>query len=44
MSEILDRDVPIDFVSFGTMWLSNKKILVANIFCVAALWGLWNGN
>jgi hypothetical protein len=23
------------------MWLSNKKFVVCNSFCAAALWGLW---
>lgn len=41
MSEVLDKQVGNDFVSIGTMWLSNKKFLVANCFCAAALWGLW---
>ena len=40
MSEVRDRDVGSDFVSIGTMWLSNKKFLVA-IFFSAALYGLW---
>lgn len=28
MSEALDRDVDLDFVSLGTMWLSNKKYII----------------
>jgi len=42
MSEILDRELGIGFVSLGTMWQSNKKFLVGNMFCVAALWGRGN--
>jgi hypothetical protein len=41
LSEVLDRHVGSDFISLGTMWLSNKKFSVANSFCAAALWGLW---
>jgi len=26
----------MDFISLGTMWLSNRRFLVANIFCAAA--------
>jgi hypothetical protein len=40
--EVLDIDAGSDFVSIGTLWLiRNKKFLVPNISCSAALWGLW---
>jgi hypothetical protein len=35
MSEVLERDVGSDFISIGTMWLSNEKFLVANSFCAS---------
>jgi hypothetical protein len=41
LSEILNGQVGTDFVSVGTMWISNRKFIVENIFCAAALWGLW---
>jgi hypothetical protein len=38
--EVLDIDAGSDFVSIGTLWLiRNKKFLVANISCSAALRG-----
>jgi hypothetical protein len=40
MSEVWDREVGSDFLSIGQMWLCNKRFLVCNIFCAAALWGL----
>lgn len=33
MSQILDREVGTDFVSLGTMGLSNKKFLVVLLPC-----------
>jgi hypothetical protein len=42
LSEACDRDVGQGFLSIGQMWLSNKRFLVCNSFCAAALWGLWN--
>ena len=41
LSEALGFEVGKDFVSVGRMWLSNKKFLVHNIVCSAALWGVW---
>ena len=41
LSEIFNRQVGTDFVSVGTMWISNRKFIVENVFCAAALWGLW---
>lgn len=41
VSEILGRNVGLDFLSIGQMWLSNKRFLVENTFCADALWGLW---
>jgi hypothetical protein len=41
MSDILGRDVGRDFLSIGQMWISNSRFLVDNMFCAAALWGLW---
>ena len=40
LSEILNRQVGTYFVSVGTMWISNRKFIVENIFCATALWGL----
>jgi len=37
---VLDRDAGSDFVSIGTMSLSNKKFLVANIFFCCPVWAL----
>ena len=41
VSECCDRPIGSDFISVAQMWLSNKKHLVENCNCVAALWGLW---
>jgi len=41
LSEVCDREVGNDFQSIGQMWLCNNRFLVCNIFCAAALWGLW---
>ena len=41
LSEIFNRQVGTNFVSVVTMWISNRKFIVENIFCAAALWGLW---
>jgi hypothetical protein len=41
MSEVLSRNVGMDFLSIGQMWISNNSFLVDNMFCAAALWGLW---
>lgn len=41
MSEVFDREIGNDFLSIGQMWLSNRRYLVCNMFCAAALWGLW---
>lgn len=41
MSEALDKEVGLDFVSLGNMWLTNMMFIVENMFCSAALWGLW---
>jgi hypothetical protein len=39
--KVYDRDIGIDFLSIGQMWISNKRFLVCNSFCgAAALWGL----
>jgi hypothetical protein len=41
MSESLGRNVGLDFLSVGQMWISNNRFLVDNMFCAAAMWGLW---
>jgi hypothetical protein len=41
MSEVLNRQVGSDFISIGTLWLSNKKFVIANSVCATAPWGLW---
>ena len=41
LSEIFNRQVGTYFVSVGTMWISNRKFIVENVFCAAILWGLW---
>ena len=41
LSEIFDRHLGIYFFSIGQLWISNRIFLVCNIFCAAALWGLW---
>ena len=41
VSEVIGKDVGSSFESIGSLWLSNKRFLVANMFCSAALWGLW---
>jgi hypothetical protein len=41
MSEVLNRQVGSDFISVGTLWLSNKKFVIANSVCATAPWGLW---
>jgi len=41
MAEMFGRSVGRSFESIGVMWISNKRFLVDNIFCAAALWGLW---
>jgi len=41
ISEIFDRHLGIYFFSIGQLWISNRIFLVCNIFCAAALWGLW---
>ena len=43
-SEVLNRQVGSDFISVGTLWLSNKKFVIANSFCAAALWGFWKAR
>jgi len=42
LSEVIGKDVGSSFESIGSLWLSNKRFLVANMFYVHALWGLWN--
>lgn len=41
LSEIFDRELGLDFLSVGQLWISNKKFMVCNTFCAAAQWGLW---
>jgi len=41
LSDILGRNVGMDFLSIGQMWINNNRCLVDNMFCAAALWGLW---
>jgi len=41
LSDILGRNVGMDFLSIGQMWINNSRCLVDNMFCAAALWGLW---
>ncbi|KAJ1272904.1 hypothetical protein BS78_06G238600 [Paspalum vaginatum] len=41
LSDILGLKVGCDFHSVGRLWLSDRKFLVHNVLCVAALWGLW---
>lgn len=36
LSEVLGRQVGADFPSIGTMWLSNKKFLIDNMFRATA--------
>jgi len=36
-----EQKLGADFVSVDAMWLSNSRFLVDNMFCAAALWGLW---
>ncbi|KAJ1297634.1 hypothetical protein BS78_01G392000 [Paspalum vaginatum] len=41
LSEVLGIEVGKDFESVRSLWLSNKRFLVHNIVCSAALWGVW---
>lgn len=41
VSDSLDIHQAHSFLSIGNMWLSNKKFLVHNMVCAAALWELW---
>ena len=41
ISEAIGKDVGNSFESIGSLWLSNKRFLVDNMFCAAAMWGLW---
>ena len=40
-SEVCDREIGQNFLPIGQLCLSNKKFVVCNPFCAAALWGLW---
>ena len=40
VSEAIGKDVGSSFESIGSLWLSNVRFLIDNMFCVAALWGL----
>jgi hypothetical protein len=43
ISHAVGRNIGGDFESIGTCWLSNKRFLVINMLCAAALWffSLW---
>ena len=41
VSEAIGKDVGSSFESISSLWLSNKRFLIDNMFCAAALWGLW---
>jgi hypothetical protein len=42
ISDILKRDLGVNFDSVGIFWLSNKKFAAVNIVSAATLWGSGN--